>query len=320
LGLTYIDTAEDYGMSEEVIGCAVRHHRADVILGTKFGPHRQNCRDIIAACEKSLRRLQTDYIDLYQMHWPNPTVPMNEVVNAFNKLLEAGKIKHVGFGNLSFEELKQINNSIKIDSLEMEYSLFDRYIERQILFFCKTNHIRLIAYSPIDRGRVCPNKGKGDLQKISMRYNKTIGQVALSWLTRDSVTAIPTCRRIEHVKENADADFDLNEVDIRIIDDIFKERILYIKPSQISVSLSGQDNRMVYRTLEEAKVNKMNLIPSPVALSLAIKEDIKPVRVVCDGDKYNLIEGRVRYWAWVLAYGDDPIPSYVRDNYGDKNG
>lgn len=317
LGLTYIDTAEDYGMSEEVIGKATRDCRDKVILGTKFGPQHCCCDDIVKACENSLRRLHTDYIDLYQMHWPNPATTMQEIVTAFMKLIDQGKITHIGLGNLPFDQLVTDNYLLNITSLEMEYSLFDRYVERGILPFCRMNNIRLIAYSPIDHGRICPDFGKDRLSKIADKYHKTMAQVALSWLTRDSVTAIPTCRQTKHVKENAGANFHLEESDVQMINSVFEERLSHIRPSQISVSSSGQDNRKVYSTIDEARANELNLVPSPVQLASTIEDDIKPVRIIPSHqkDRYELVEGRIRYWAWVIARGDEPLPAYVKDNF-----
>lgn len=213
----------------------------------------------------------------------------------------------------------------KIVSLQIEYNLFDRMIEDEVLPFCNNNKILTIAYSPLDQGRIADGSARRDvLIRIAGKYNKTPAQVALRWLTsKPSVIAIPTARSIKHLEENASSiNFNLEERDIKEIDHIFKRMPVYVLPDRICVSKKGQGNRLVYQTIEEATENKLHHVPSPVELTKYIQKYhvIKPVRLIRTLDTtgkydYDLVEGRIRYWAWVIAHGNTPIPAYVREDW-----
>jgi len=151
------------------------------------------------------------------------------------------------------------------------------------------------------------------------KYNKTIAQIALNWLIAHPVViAIPTANR-KYIKENAGAaDFEISKEDFNKISDLYNAKPSYIQVDKIEVSAEGQSNRRVYKTIEQAIENKLNFVPSPNDLAQYFKnnlnEEIKPVRLIKgEGDKYQLVEGRVRYWAWVIAHnGEKPITAYIR--------
>lgn len=330
LGMNFIDTAEGYdkGRSEEIVGKAIEDIREKVIIGTKFSSEHSSYDDIIKAADRSLHRLKTDYIDLYQLHWPNPSIPLKETMSAIERLIEEGKVKYIGMCNLSLRELQKAQSVLtneKIVSLQIEYNLFDRIIEKDIIPFCDQNKIMIIAYSPLDQGRIVDgNIRRSLLENIAIKYNKTISQIALRWLiSKPSVVAIPKAKNIAHIKENASsADFDIDKKDIRYIDITFKRPIIKVSPDRIRVSVQGQGNRLVYQTIEESRENKLDYVPSPIDLSKSIIEDdnIKPVRLIKTLDTtgkydYDLVEGRIRYWAWVIAYNNVPIPSYIREDW-----
>lgn len=330
LGMNFIDTAEEYdnGHSEEIIGNAITGIRDKVILGTKFSPEHNSYDGILRAVEGSLRRLKTDYIDLYQIHWPNPSIPLEEAMSAMTRLVSEGKVRYIGVSNLYLRELQEAQSALsteKIVSLQTEYNLFDRMIEEEILPFCQHNKITIIAYSPLDQGRIADgDKRRNLLRKIAEKHNKSLAQIALSWLiSKPSVVAIPKAKSLQHLKENAAcADFDLDEEDIRDIDLIFKRPPIYISPDRIRVSTQGERSRLVYQTIEEVRENRLRHVPSPTDLAQSIvkEETIKPVRVIHTLEKagkydYDLVEGRIRYWAWVIAYGNVPIPAYIRENW-----
>ncbi|MFH1387080.1 MAG: aldo/keto reductase [bacterium] len=326
LGMNLIDTAEEYdnGRSEEIVGKAIKGIRDNVIIATKYSPLHNSYDSVINAVEGSLRRLQTDRIDLYQMHWPNPSVSLDETLSAMEHLIKTGKVCYIGLGNMFLRELKEARNLVKsISSLQIEYNLFDRTIESEIIPFCLECNIFILAYSPLDKGRI----GDGleqirTMNEIAKKHQKTPAQVALRWLIeKKTVVVIPKAKNIKHLKENAAAAaFDLEKEDIQMIDKAFDRQIMFIAPEKILVSLKGEGNKAVYQTIDDAKKNKMGFVPSPSVLSKSIiKENIiKPVRLVRSKDKsgkydYALVEGRIRYWAWVIAYGNRPIPAYIRD-------
>lgn len=330
LGMTFLDTAEAYGNghSEELVGRAVKEIRENVFIATKVSPEHLSCDALLKSAEGSLHRMKTDYIDLYQVHWPNPKIPISETMRAMERLLKEGKIRHVGVSNFSLMELKEAKEVISEDeivSVEVEYNLFDRTIENNLLPYCGSESIITIAYSPLDQGKIASgDKRIKALQKISNKYNRTMAQVALNWLiSHHSVIAIPKSANLEHIKENAAAtDFVLLNEDFREISKIFTQKCVYVPVNRIRVILGGQGNRQVYQTIEEAIENKLGFVPSPMDLARDIQkgEVLKPVRVIRSTDKtsnydFDLIEGRIRYWAWVIAYNEKkPIPVYIRDN------
>ncbi len=311
-GMTFIDTAEVYGAghSEELVGWAVKDYRKDVFISTKVSPEHLTYDDVLKSAEGSLRRLQTDYIDLYQIHWPNPIVPLEETVRAMEKLVEDGKVRYVGVSNLSLKQLKAANETFfkeGVASIQIEYNLFDRTIEEDILPYCEQEEISVIAYSPLDGGGIF---GESDritvMQEIARRHNKTVAAVALRWLvSKLPVIAIPKATSIEHIRQNASAtDFDLDEDDIELISRIFTRPCVSIPIDRVKVDRNGLDK----------------FVPSPEDLARDIQdgETLKPIRVTKSEDTsgkydYDLVEGKVRYWAWVIAHnGKVPIRALVR--------
>lgn len=327
-GLTFIDTAEAYadGYSEELIGKTVYDKRSEVQIATKFSPENNSFKKVIDAAERSLKRLKTDYIDLYQIHWPNPRIPIAETLSAMEVLIEQGKILNIGVSNFSELQLHDAMSSLtnsKIVSNQVEYNLFDRFNESHLFPFCKKNNIKIIAYSPLDKGRVTNSDVRLNLlENLATKYNKSKEQVALNWITTShNLIAIPTSRNPSHIIQNSQSlDFKLLPEDANKIDTVCKLEPDFVEVSRIKVSLNGENSRQVYQTIEEAKANFLNLCPSPVELSESIKfgGPIKPVRLIASKDgehDFELIEGRLRYWAWVLAFGESKaIPSYIRYN------
>ena len=332
LGMNFFDTAEGYdgGKSERIIGKAIKGRRDKVIVGTKFSPENSGYKTIICAAEASLKRLETDYIDLYQIHWPNPTFPLEETMKAMEDLTRQGKVRHIGVGNLSLIELKEAQSfsNRTLASIQLEYNLFDRMVEKTILPFCEQNKTFLIAYSPIDQGRVADGKRQRKvLEEIAEKYEKTPAQIALRWLIHQPmVVVIPKASGMKHLQANAEAaNFDLSDEDILTIADACARPITYVPPDQIQVSLQGQGYRRTYQTLETAKENAMGNVPSPSDLATTMIKDqgIKPVRLIdnpnlTDRHPYHLVEGRIRYWAWVIAHDNLPIPSYIREDWPDN--
>lgn len=326
LGMNLIDTAEEYGdgQAEITVGKAVKGLRDKVFIATKFSPRHSSYNDVLRAAENSLRRLQTDYIDLYQIHWPNPCMPLEDTLRAMCVLVKSGKVRHIGICNFMISGIKNILaflSDIQLASIQLEYNLFDRSIEKNILPFCQERNISVIGYSPLDQGRVVSGDKKTTLlQQLAEKHDKTIAQIILNWLvSHPGVVVIPNATNQAHLRENAvAADFNLSKEDKKLIDDIFIQ-----EPEQISVSkikVIDNKNPNSYRTVQDAIENRMRFVPSPLELSKEILagEEIKPIRVRRlnvnkDGYEFDLLEGRVRYWAWVIAYGNaKAIPAYIR--------
>ena len=317
-GLNFIDTAEEYdkGNSERVIGFAIRGIREKVILSSKFSPQNNSYYNVLQSLDNSLKRLKTDYLDIYQLHWPNPSIPIEETIEALNYLKVSGKIRYIGFGNMTLSELKSVYKLIKLDTFQVEYNLFDRSIEPDIYNFCLANNILIIGYSPLDQGYIADGNIRKYMVQLSKKYKKSLAQIALNWIVnKKNILPIPKFSTFEHFQEIYESDFKIDQDDFKYINDNVTP-INYIKPKLINVINEGQNNRKTYLTLNDAKLNKLEYVPSPIQLSEVISKnkDIKPIRLIKINDlQYNLIEGRIRFWAWVLAYGDeDPIPSYIR--------
>lgn len=154
LGMTFIDTAEGYGRgrSETIIGRAIKNDRNKVFLATKVFGSPLNRERIENAIHSSLLRLGTDYIDLYQIHWPDPSTPVEESMRVIDDLIRAGKVRHAGVSNFDISLLQRAISVRPIASNQMPYSLLDREIENEIMPFCKENGIAIIPYSPLGKG------------------------------------------------------------------------------------------------------------------------------------------------------------------------
>lgn len=327
LGMNFVDTAESYGngKAEKIIGGAVKGIRDKVIIGSKFSSEQSRYKEVIKACEGSLKRLAVDYIDLYQVHWPNPNVEIRETLSAMMWLKKKNKIRMIGVSNFSKKELLEAEKIVgegNIFSVQTEYNLYERTIEQNGIFaFSKKHQIKIIAYSPLDQGRIdqtTPRQLKL-LKRLAKKYEKTIAQLMLSWvISNKPVIAIPRTTNIKHLFENAQlVSFFINSNDMKEINKAFAMKIVNIPTNLIHVSEKGERQSRVYQTIDEALENKLGFVPSPLALSKVVKKGgfLKPVRLIRKGKKFELISGRVRYWAWVIAFGNrKPIPAFIREN------
>jgi len=205
LGINLIDTAEIYasGRSEEIVGEATEKIRDEVFLATKVAPGHLRYDDVIKACHGSLQRLRTSYIDLYQVHWPDLSVPIKETMAAMEKLVADGSVRYVGVSNFSVKETEEAKASLaknEIVSNQVYYSLTHRDVEADVLPYCERENVTLIAYSPLDRGSIVDSIPRAILRKYGMAQ----AQVMLNWVTRhDKVVAIPKAASVVHLEENA---------------------------------------------------------------------------------------------------------------------
>tara|TARA_R110002012_G_scaffold315603_1_gene529585 strand:- start:22031 stop:23146 length:1116 start_codon:yes stop_codon:yes gene_type:complete len=325
-GVNFIDTAPVYGdgISEVILGNVLqRVGRNNVFLASKVSPKDTTFSGTIKSAEDSLRRLKTDVIDLFQVHWPNPNVPIEETMSAMERLVEQGKIKHIGVSNFLQSEVETAMQSLhnnKLATIQTEYNLFERSVEDRVIPFCDSNKILLIAYSPLAQGNLVNGLDQKEfLLKISNKYEKTAGQIVLNWLCyKEQVVVIPNTSKKHRALENAKSlSFKLSEDDYDLMSQNLKTPVSHINPHEIRVS--NDYNRKVYQTVEEAKENKMNTTPSPIELSEEMKKGffLKPIRLKeipsqSNAKKYDLVEGRLRFWAWVIAFGwDKEIPALV---------
>ena len=206
LGINVIDTAEMYGdgRSERLVAEAVAGLRDSVFIATKVWPDHLHHDDVITACDRSVQRLGVRYVDLYQVHWPNASVPMRETMSAMEELVRAGKVRHVGVSNFSVVQVEEARAALprsELVSNQVEYSITNRSAEKDVLPFCKREGVTLIAYSPLARGAIPESQVPIVLQQ---KYRMTPAQVMLNWITRDEqVVAIPKAARVGHVEENA---------------------------------------------------------------------------------------------------------------------
>jgi len=224
LGMTLIDTAEMYGdgASEELVGEAVADHRDEVFLVSKVLPQNATRRGTIAACERSLRRLGTDRLDLYLLHWRSSHA-LEETIEGFQSLLQAGKIRHWGVSNFDVSDMNELvglPGGSEVATDQVLYNLTRRGIEHDLLPWCHQRRIPLMAYSPIEQGRML---GHHALQKVAERHRATPAQVALAWVLRlEGIIAIPRTGDPNHVRENRSAlSLRLTEADSAELDRAF---------------------------------------------------------------------------------------------------
>lgn len=204
-GIRLIDTAEMYGEggAEEAVGEAVAGRRDEVFIVSKVYPHNASRKGVAAACDRSLKRLRTDRIDLYLLHWRG-NVPFAETVKGFEALRAAGKIRHWGVSNLDSGDLEELCAvSPAVQANQLLYNLTRRGIEWDLLPWQRERRIPTMAYSPIEQARLLKNRA---LVEFSRRHGMTAAQAALAWLlAKDDVIVIPKAVNTAHLTENLGA-------------------------------------------------------------------------------------------------------------------
>jgi diketogulonate reductase-like aldo/keto reductase len=225
LGMTLIDTAEMYadGGAEKIVGAAIAGRREEVFLVSKVLPEHATRRGTIAACERSLKRLGTDRIDLYLLHWREDEVELAEVLEAFTALVAAAKIRRWGVSNFDVDDMQELFSlpgGAGVAANQVMYNLDRRGIEHDLLPWCRRRRIPLMAYSPLDQGKLARSR---ELKRIARELEATPAQVALAWLLhRDDVIVIPKAASETHVRENfAALDLRLGKQDLAALDRAF---------------------------------------------------------------------------------------------------
>lgn len=324
LGMSLIDTAEVYGTghSEELVGKAIAGRRDQVIVATKFSPEHSAAADVRAAAEGSLRRMGTDYIDLYQTHWPNPKVPFEETLGALSCLLAEGKIRAVGLCNTTARQVAvalEHSSSGEIVSVQQQYNLVDRAVEDTLLPAAERSGLGMLAYSPLLDGRVAPADSRREiLERIARERGISIGQVVLLWLLRHpNVVVIPKAAKLEHLRSNAACgSLALSEEDCSAISVAYAPQVTELDPAL--VDLTPPPGRVIYQNHEEAMQNPAGMTPSPseLASDILAGDTFRPIKVRKTGNGprlYRLTEGGLRFWAWQIAYPGRRIPANIEE-------
>ena len=224
LGMTLIDTAEMYGNggAEEMVARAAEGVRDDLFIVSKVYPHNASRAGVVTACERSLKRLQTDRIDLYLLHWRG-SIPLAETLTGFEQLLREGKIRHFGVSNFDRADMTEwmgLKGGERVAADQVLYNLTRRGPEWDLVPWCRERGIAIMAYTPLGQGNMLGNRTLGE---VARRRNATPAQIALAWLLRQQgVIVIPKATRLEHVRDNRGAlDVMLTEEDLTALDRAF---------------------------------------------------------------------------------------------------
>ena len=323
LGMNFIDTAEKYGggHTEELVGQAIKGRRKEAIIATKFSPENSSSEAIMASVENSLKRLNTDYIDLYQTHWPNPGIPFEETLDTMRTIVKQGKARWIGLCNTTIKDLNFAIKFLGLDllvSIQNEYNLLERSAETRFLDVCRSHKLTFLAYSPLLNGRSFQQQpGYKKMVEIANQYEVSIFALMLAWLvSREHVVAIPRSTNALHIQANANAtNLYLDPLDLTKIDSLFNNQNTYIDPNLIDV-VPAHD-RIVYRTIEEAIENRNNMDPSPLEMAQEFRSGEIPKNIKLretEQGRYTLIEGRLKYWGWVIAFNySRPIPAIIEN-------
>jgi len=224
LGMTLIDTAEMYGSggAEEVVAEAAKGQRDRLFIVSKVLPYNASQKGVVEACERSLRRLKTDRIDLYLLHWRG-SVPLAETLAGFVRLQRDGKVRHHGVSNFDLDDMQEwvgLAGGEDVAANQILYNLSSRGPEWELIPWCRERRIAIMAYTPLGQGRMLQHKA---LAEIAGRHGATAAQVALAWLlSKDGTMVIPKATRPEHVRENRGAlDLRLAADDLAALDRAF---------------------------------------------------------------------------------------------------
>ncbi len=320
LGINCFDTAEIYGggYAETLLGRAIGPMRESLFIVTKFNPENATPKRLRKALDGSLARLDCDYVDQYQMHWPNPFVPFEETWREMERLLGDGKIRSVGIGNCSMEELEsywRISNG-GITAIEICFNVAEPDAEDNLISWCRERGVMVFAYSPLGQGKLIGASEAGfsrtAMENLRVHHNCTIQGLLLAWVA-SICGCIPLVRTssLLHLQENC------SSVRLTLTPE---ERMLLVaafrrKPSVVpidSIMVVPIDSRGCYLTEIEALENRFDWVPSPAILAERIRLGSiqAPLRLRRNGtgslllDTYDFQGEMKKYWALRLVYGD----------------
>lgn len=325
LGMTFIDVAFDYGLggAETLVGEATQGMRDRVFIASKLPSGQSSRQQVLDCADQALRRLRTDRIDLYQTHWPNPAIPLEETLAALKQLVRQGKVRHLGLSNCTPAEARLAASFLgdtPLAFLQQEYNLLDRSAEAELIPLCQGQGIAFTGYSPLAHLRLPPGDPRlAGLREIAHGYGVDPQLLVLAWLTRqDRTMSVVRSGDPAHLKANAAfAEFHPAQEDLDRVGALFPSTLRQLPAGSIWVPSDA--SLKSYGTVQEAAENLFGHLPSPLDLAAQIRagEVLKPIKVArCSGAErpYRVVEGRIRYWAWVLAYGEDVLIPTIINN------
>jgi diketogulonate reductase-like aldo/keto reductase len=323
-GARVVDTAESYaaGETERIIGSLPPSIKNEFFIMTKFSPENSSYKKMRDSLHNSLRRLKRDYVDVYMPHWPTFDENVSDVMSGLMQLVDEGKVRNIGVSNYTTNQYLQAyshaNQGVKF--VQTEYGPFERSVEDDLLPRVISNNGFLVGYSPFRHGEVFNKTGLHykELENIASEVKCTISQLVLLWITRSgSVIAIPRTVDKNRMKENLLAlQIDIPSNVFDRLSKIFIKNYYLIDTSLIVMEKDG--DRPIYYNLDDAIRNRFNLYPGPFEIADEIKSNdgklSKPIKLKkCKKtDKYIVCEGRLKYWAWIIIYGNrKKIPSII---------
>lgn len=230
MGYNHIDTAEMYG-NEKEIGDAIKDfNRSKLFVTSKVWYENLHYQDLISSCQTSLKKLGTEYLDLYLIHWPNPAIDMKESFQALSGLYKEGKVKAIGVSNFTVKNLKKAleicqSLSLPLSVNQVEFHPF--LYQKSLLNFCRENNVYLTAYRPIAKGLV---NNDPIIREIAEKYQKTPAQITLKWLIQQDIITIPKASSEGHLRENINIfDFELEKSDIEKLEEVNQNKRMVYK-------------------------------------------------------------------------------------------
>lgn len=328
LGANFFDVGEDYegGFTEEILGRFAKGQRHKLILATKFTPQHAAYEDLLRAAEGSLRRLQTDYIDIYQMHWPNPSIPMEETIAAMERLIREGKVRSIGLSNCSIKFTKSVNSLLvgtRVATNQVKFNALNRPTAAEPNYFSESvrESLTTIAYGIFGQGKLqFGDQGRSLICRLCEKYRVSEAQLLIAWtLTFPRTVAMIRSMNQEHIRKNiAAADLVLDSADAESLTSCFRIIVHEIPVARILVLNSDPDvGHKIYMSLEEALLNEHELCPDvkTIASEIEAGDYFCPVELIPDGQNYQLVQGRMRYWAWRYLHGvNSMIPAIIIAN------
>lgn len=312
-GLNFIDTAEVYrdGKSEKLIGEVLGGvERQSIFIATKISPEHISPNKFLQALENSLIRLNTDYIDLYQIHWPVLPKQLDSCLNLIIKAQSNGLIRHIGFSNCTSNYLdKIIDNIPNFSSVQFEYSLRDRYAEYDLLPYVNKKNLTPIVYG------FFKNLTTSDyhcIENISSKYGISPRAFILNWAFKKNLKVLITTENKKHLLENiCFSKLNVGDEECRQLEAVIPYEMNYIRPSLMKVYEAG--SAKVYTTLIEAQNNLWGAHPSPRDMAVELTEISiqKPIKAKLVDGQLFVVQGSMRYWGWVIAFGDKPMPVVI---------
>ncbi len=226
LGYNHIDTAEGYHNEEEIGEVLKDYDRNELFLTSKVLPSNLHYEDVLQSCEASLEKLGTSYLDLYLVHWPNPTISIRETISAFEKLHEQGKVKSIGVSNFNFYQLRIFRKVSDLPVSVNQVEFHPLYYDQGLLDYCRENGIRITASAPLARTMVM---GEEKVQDLAEKYDRTPAQIVLRWEIQKGVATIPKSSTRKHIRKNAEVfDFELEPEEVKALGELGRKERVYM--------------------------------------------------------------------------------------------